>query len=76
MSGPSEEEHERWIDPLGGRIRRHVERLVDVDTALEIASEVDAMSNRERPESAQRHDDPHVSRPAPPRTSLGTEETH
>jgi hypothetical protein len=76
MPGLSNEERERWIDALGGRIRWHVERLVGFYPATEIKSDVDAGSNGQHPESEDRHDAPDVSRPVPPRTNLGIEEKH
>jgi hypothetical protein len=76
MAGLSEEERERWIDALSGRIRRHVEMLVGFDPATEIESDVDARSNGQQPESEDRHDAPDVSGPAPPRTNPEIEEKH
>jgi hypothetical protein len=76
MHGLSQEERERWINALGGRILWHVEMLVGFDPATEIESDVDATSNGERPESAHGHDTPDVSGPAPPRTNPESEEKH
>jgi hypothetical protein len=76
MPGLSQEERERWIDALSGRIRRHVEKLVGLDPATEIESDVDNRSNGQQPESEDRHDTPDVSGPAPARTNEGIEEKH
>jgi hypothetical protein len=72
----SPEERDLLIDALGGRIRRHVEILVGVDTSPEIESELEATSSRERPESAHRHDDPDVSGSLRSRSNWRMEEKH
>jgi hypothetical protein len=74
MPGLLQEERERWIDALGGRIRRHVQRLVGLDPSTEIESAVDVTSNGQPPDSEDRDDAPDVSGPAPPRTNQAIEE--
>jgi hypothetical protein len=76
MLSLSAEERELWIDTLGGRIRRKVELLVEIDTIPEIESEVQERSSRTCPESADGHESPDVSRPTSRPTNPGTEEKH
>jgi hypothetical protein len=76
MPGLSQEEGERWIEALGGRIQWHVERLVGAGMFPEIESDAGAASNQRGTESAHPRDDPRVTRPAPPPTNQGIEEKH